>query len=158
MPLTKIEIESVQDSWRKISSDGPKTTGLILMEKLFNTYPASIAVFSHLGIPSRPAGAITVSDLASIGVVSNHAVSLASRIGKLVGLLNNEKELQESSIEVGRIHVKYGVTSEHVDLLGSVLLSVISENQGLSNTSELIGWWSKTWNIIGNYVKTGLLE
>uniref|UniRef100_H2ZAE8 Globin domain-containing protein n=1 Tax=Ciona savignyi TaxID=51511 RepID=H2ZAE8_CIOSA len=156
MEMNAQEIQDVRDSWKRLCADGEKTVGLMLMQKLFNTYPESIKVFSRLGITNK--AIITIDDLSTNSAASRHAESLTSRIGTLVDLMHNTHEFKECSTEVGEIHIKYGVTAEHVDILGNVLLSVICDSQGLSKSSDLYLCWTKTWEGIAKYVKIGLQQ
>jgi hemoglobin-like flavoprotein len=130
--MTPMQISLVQNSWQQVLPIRDQAAALFY-GRLFELDPALKALF-------RP-------DMAEQGR------KLTAMINIAVNGLDDLSSLVPAVRDLGRRHVRYGVTEQHYSVVGAALLWTLQRGLGGAFTSEVHDAWAATYEVLANTMK-----
>jgi hemoglobin-like flavoprotein len=133
--MTTTQIALVQDSFRHVLPIAD-AAGLLFYERVFTLAPGTRALFDDDIGPqaTRTMAAVktAVDGLSDLDIVGPFLVRLGAR------------------------HVRYGVRSEHFDVVGEALLWTLEQGLGDRFTLAVRDAWVAAWNVIAGAMREGM--
>jgi hemoglobin-like flavoprotein len=135
--MTPSQIAIVQETWRQVLPIREQAAALFY-GRLFELDPALRTLFR--------------SDLAEQGrkltAMINVAVNGLQQLGTLVPAVQ----------DLGRRHVRYGVTEQHYAVVGAALLWTLQQGLGNAFTSEAREAWTSAYGVLADTMKEAAAE
>ena len=133
--ITAAQIALVQSSFGEVLPIAD-TAGLLFYERVFTLAPGTRSMFSDdIGLQAtRTMAAVktAVDGLGDLDVVGPFLVRLGAR------------------------HVRYGVRTEHFDVVGTALLWTLEQGLGERFTPAVRDAWIAAWDVIADAMRTGM--
>jgi hemoglobin-like flavoprotein len=133
--ITEAEIALVQTSFRDVLPIA-EAAGVLFYERVFTLAPGTRSLFDDDIGPQaeRTMAAIktAVDGLGDLDVVGPFLVRLGAR------------------------HVRYGVRTEHFDVVGTALLWTLEQGLGERFTPAVRDAWTAAWDVIAGAMRTGM--
>lgn len=135
--MTPRQIRLVQDSWTQVLPIREQAAALFY-GRLFELDPSLRTLFRN--------------DLTEQGR------KLTAMINVAVNGLGDLASLVPAVQDLGRRHVRYGVTVQHYAIVGAALLWTLQEGLGSAFTSELREAWATVYGVLAKTMKDAALE
>ncbi|CAK8696032.1 unnamed protein product [Clavelina lepadiformis] len=152
MALSQNDVSLLRSSWSDLSNLGLKTVGLSVLLRLYNDAKDTRTAFKRFSLPQD--GDLTMEVLSSNPEIEDHAVKVASSIGKIIELLEKSDDLKSYLEDLGNGHKLQNVDFKHFDTMGSVLLAVIKNVLGEKATDDVMQSWEDAYGIIKSVISS----
>lgn len=130
--MTPMQISLVQNSWRQVLPIRDRAAALFY-GRLFELDPGLRALF-------RP-------DMTQQGR------KLTAMINVAINGLDDLSSLVPAVRDLGRRHVRYGVTEQHYSVVGAALLWTLQQGLGSAFTAEVHDAWAATYEVLASTMK-----
>ncbi|HEX4049305.1 MAG TPA: globin family protein [Steroidobacteraceae bacterium] len=130
--MNPMQISLVQNSWRQVLPIRDQAAALFY-GRLFELDPALRALFRH--------------DMTEQGR------KLTAMINIAVNGLDDLSSLVPAVQDLGRRHVRYGVTEHHYSVVGAALLWTLQQGLGSAFTADVHDAWAATYEVLANTMK-----
>ncbi|KAL5235477.1 hypothetical protein ACI65C_002887 [Semiaphis heraclei] len=94
---------------------------------------------------------LSIDELASNHQFMSHASKVGAALGSTIDHLDKPEELEKLLTNLGIKHKKYGLTAKHFQVIGDVLVAMISEAIG-DNEPELLDLWKSSLTSVLNII------
>lgn len=152
------ESNAIKSSWATLTNNGLTPVGQLVLQRLFQDVPEVRSLFYRIEIANVEGETYSLDCLTKNEKFNSHAKRVAWGLDGIVKNLDNTKVVTEKSINLGRRHKKHNVQPHYFDLLGGVLVKVISQALKIEETHPTIQAWAKAYGVIATALKTGLTE
>ncbi|XP_076808961.1 uncharacterized protein LOC143452028 [Clavelina lepadiformis] len=152
MALSQNDVSLLRSSWSDLSNLGLKTVGLSVLLRLYNDAKDTRTAFKRFSLSQD--GDLTMEVLSSNPEIEDHAVKVASSIGKIIELLEKSDDLKSYLEDLGNGHKLQNVDFKHFDTMGSVLLAVIKKVLGEKATDDVMQSWEDAYRIIKSVISS----
>ncbi|XP_050443510.1 neuroglobin-like [Adelges cooleyi] len=141
MELTNEQISEFQRTFPIVIPDPSKLVETMLLE-LFKTHREYLSLFKKLSD-------VSYEKLATSPEFQLHAELVGSALRAVVDLLDKPDELKSVLFKLGAKHKKYGVTPEHIQNLGDILIGLVTDAIG-EGQPQLLSLYKTTLAMVLN--------
>mmetsp|Transcript_108190 Transcript_108190/g.345527 ORF Transcript_108190/g.345527 Transcript_108190/m.345527 type:complete len:218 (-) Transcript_108190:129-782(-) len=138
-PISRVDIHLVQESWSKVEAMGEEAVGVALFRNIFTAAPEALGLF-----PFKD----DLKNLYESPKLKAHASKVIATVSVAVNGLTNLKALVPVLQELGLTHVGYKVLKPHYDVVGSALITTLSESLEAAFTEDTKAAWLKVWELV----------
>mmetsp|Transcript_15583 Transcript_15583/g.43465 ORF Transcript_15583/g.43465 Transcript_15583/m.43465 type:complete len:369 (+) Transcript_15583:94-1200(+) len=138
-PISRVDIHLVQESWSKVEAMGEEAVGVALFRNIFTAAPEALGLF-----PFKDG----LKNLYESPKLKAHASKVIATVSVAVNGLTNLKALVPVLQELGLKHVGYKVLKPHYDVVGSALITTLSESLEAAFTEDTKAAWLKVWELV----------